>query len=69
MLERVSWGYLQQVPQGVLHFKRVYFGLLLIPVAVTFLDCCSVTGEHAKLGGGFKCFLFSHLLGEDFHFD
>ena len=29
------------------------------------LDC----KEHEKLGGGFTYFLFSSLLGEDFHFD
>ena len=25
--------------------------------------------EHPELGGGFKCFLFSPLFGEDSHFD
>ena len=28
-----------------------------------------VLGEKAQLGGGFKYFLFSPLIGEDFQFD
>ena len=35
---------------------------------VPFFECLTFC-ETSKLGGGFKCFLFSILFGEDFQFD
>ena len=47
-------------------------GLAKRTACIQKFDVCvspNVAGKHSELGGGFKDFLFSPLLGVDFHFD
>ena len=54
-----------QTPQTT---KKTHW-LILLPDGVFFWYSWSAFIQRATLGGGFKYFLFSPLLGEDSHFD
>ena len=44
-------------------------GMQLVDLDVRNKESRLMHRPSEKLGGGFKCFLFSPLFGEDFHFD
>ena len=59
----------QEINKPILAFCFFFRELLLVQEIQTCLLGFEAWNIHERLGGGFKYFLFSSLLGEDSHFD